>query len=132
MWFDQGDRGRPSTEETFIPRLKGRGDEELVGQVAQGDERALSELYDRYSRPVYATGVRLLGDAHLAEELVQDAFTNVWQGLHPSTRRRRVSRLGYTESPATGQWIWPAGDRPDLDPPGRTRCDRSPAAQSPR
>jgi RNA polymerase sigma-70 factor, ECF subfamily len=60
--------------------MKGVGDEELVGQVAQGDERALSELYDRYSRPVYATGVRLLGDAHLAEELVQDAFTNVWQG----------------------------------------------------
>src|SRR5918998_6847988 len=55
------------------------GDEELVGQVAQGYERALSELYDRYSRPVYATGVRLLGDAHLAEELVQDAFTKVWQ-----------------------------------------------------
>jgi RNA polymerase sigma-70 factor, ECF subfamily len=59
--------------------VKGMGDEELVGQVAQGDERALSELYDRYSRPVYATGVRLLGDAHLAEELVQDAFTSVWQ-----------------------------------------------------
>jgi RNA polymerase sigma-70 factor (ECF subfamily) len=55
------------------------GDEELMRQVAQGDERALSELYDRYSRPVYATGARLLGDAHLAEELVQDAFTNVWQ-----------------------------------------------------
>jgi RNA polymerase sigma-70 factor (ECF subfamily) len=60
--------------------VKGMGDEELVGQVAQGDERALSELYDRYSRPVYATGVRLLGDAHLAEELVQDAFTSVWRG----------------------------------------------------
>jgi RNA polymerase sigma-70 factor (ECF subfamily) len=55
-------------------------DEELVRQVAQGNDRALSELYDRYSRPVYATGVRLLGDTHLAEELVQDAFTNVWQG----------------------------------------------------
>jgi RNA polymerase sigma-70 factor (ECF subfamily) len=55
------------------------GDEELIRQVAQGDERALSELYDRYARPVYAAGVRLLGDAHLAEELVQDAFTNVWR-----------------------------------------------------
>src|ERR671913_1195335 len=55
------------------------GDEELVGWVTQGDDRALSELYDRYSRPVYATGIRLLGDAHLAEELVQDAFTNVWR-----------------------------------------------------
>jgi len=55
------------------------GDEELVRLVAQGDERALSELYDRYSRPVYATAIRSLGDAHLAEELVQDAFTSVWQ-----------------------------------------------------
>jgi RNA polymerase sigma-70 factor, ECF subfamily len=55
------------------------GDEELVSRVAEGDERALSELYDRYSRPVYATGIRLLRDAHLAEELVQDAFTKVWQ-----------------------------------------------------
>jgi RNA polymerase sigma-70 factor, ECF subfamily len=59
--------------------MKGVGDEELVGWVAQGDEQALSELYDRYSRPVYATGIRLLRDVHLAEELVQDAFTRVWQ-----------------------------------------------------
>ena len=56
------------------------GDESLVRRVAEGDERALAELYDRYSRPVYATGVKLLGDVHLAEELVQDAFTNVWRG----------------------------------------------------
>ena len=60
--------------------VEGIGDEELVRQVAQGYEWALSELYDRYSRPVFATGIRSLGDAQLAEELVQDAFTNVWQG----------------------------------------------------
>ena len=63
-------------------------DEELMHRVAQGDERALSELYDRYSRPVYATGVRSLGDAHLAEELVQDAFTRVWQGAASFDPRR--------------------------------------------
>jgi len=55
-------------------------DEALVRRVAHGDEWALSELYDRYSRAVYATGMRLLRDASLAEELVQDAFTNVWRG----------------------------------------------------
>ncbi len=60
--------------------MKGMGDEELVGRVAQGDDRALSELYDRYARQVYVTGIRLLKDSHLAEELVQDAFTNVWRG----------------------------------------------------
>jgi RNA polymerase sigma-70 factor (ECF subfamily) len=60
--------------------MKDMGDEALVRRVAGGDERALSELYDRYSRPVYATGVRILGDASLAEELVQDTFTSVWRG----------------------------------------------------
>ena len=59
--------------------MKDTGDEALVRRVAGGDERAFLELYDRYSRPVYATGVRLLGDAFLAEELVQDAFTSVWR-----------------------------------------------------
>jgi RNA polymerase sigma-70 factor (ECF subfamily) len=80
MRLHKVDRSTPGTRETFRPIVKGMGDEELVGQVAQGDERALSELYDRYARPVYATGVRLLRDSHLAEDLVQDAFTNVWRG----------------------------------------------------
>ncbi len=54
-------------------------DEKLVDRVSMGDDQALSELYNRYSRPVYTMGVRLLGDTHLAEELVQDAFTSVWR-----------------------------------------------------
>ena len=29
---------------------------------------------------MYATGVRLLADTSLAEDLVQEAFTNVWRG----------------------------------------------------
>ncbi len=70
----------PGWGKTFGSKVKGAGDKDLVRRVAAGDERALSELYDRYLRPVYATGVRLLGDASLAEELVQDAFTSVWRG----------------------------------------------------
>lgn len=66
--------------ETFVSEVKDMGDEKLVGRVAKGDDRALSVLYDRYSRQVYVTGIRLLKDSHLAEELVQDAFTNVWRG----------------------------------------------------
>jgi len=88
MQLHKVDQSAPGTRETFKPIVKGTGDEELVRWVAGGDERALSELYDRYSRPVYATGVRLLGDAHLAEELVQDAFTNVWQGAASFDPRR--------------------------------------------
>ena len=55
-------------------------DEVLVRRVAQsGDERALSELYDRYSGLVYGAGMRYLGDRTLAEDLVQDVFTAVWR-----------------------------------------------------
>jgi RNA polymerase sigma-70 factor, ECF subfamily len=56
-------------------------DEALVRRVAQsGDERALSELYDRYAGLIYGAGVRYLGDRALAEDLVQDVFTAVWRG----------------------------------------------------
>jgi RNA polymerase sigma-70 factor (ECF subfamily) len=56
-------------------------DEVLVRRVAQsGDERALSELYDRYAGLVYGVGMRYLGDRSLAEDLVQEVFTAVWRG----------------------------------------------------
>jgi RNA polymerase sigma-70 factor (ECF subfamily) len=63
-------------------------DEVLVRRLAQsGDERALSELYDRYADLIYGAGVRYLGDRALAEDLVQDVFTAVWRsaaGFDPS------------------------------------------------
>ena len=63
-------------------------DEVLVGRVARsGDERAMSELYDRYAGLIYGAGVRYLGDRTLAEDLVQDVFTLVWRnasGFDPS------------------------------------------------
>jgi len=56
-------------------------DEVLVRKVARsGDERALSELYDRHAGLTYGVGVRYLRDRTLAEDLVQDVFTSVWRG----------------------------------------------------
>jgi RNA polymerase sigma-70 factor, ECF subfamily len=86
----------PGWENVSGSKIKDMGDEALVSRVAGGDETALSELYDRYSRPVYATGVRLLGDPSLAEELVQDAFTNVWRGAKSfESERARFSTWLY-------------------------------------
>jgi RNA polymerase sigma-70 factor (ECF subfamily) len=60
--------------------LKGATDEVLISRVAgSGDERALSELYDRYGGLVYGAGMRYLGDRTLAEDLVQDVFVSVWR-----------------------------------------------------
>ena len=55
-------------------------DESLMSRVAgSDDERALSELYDRYGGLIYGAGIRYLGDRTLAEDLVQDVFVSVWR-----------------------------------------------------
>jgi RNA polymerase sigma-70 factor (ECF subfamily) len=52
----------------------------LLAQVAGGDPgAALKELYRRYEARVYGLGLRLLSDQGLAEELVQETFTRLWQ-----------------------------------------------------
>lgn len=56
-------------------------DEVLLRRVAEsGDERAFSELYDRYSGLVYGAGMRYLRDRAAAEDLVQEVFLSVWRG----------------------------------------------------
>ena len=60
--------------------LKDVTDEVLISRVAgSGDERALSELYDRYGGLIYDAGMRYIGDRTLAEDLVQDVFVSVWR-----------------------------------------------------
>ena len=54
-------------------------DRETLARVASGDERALAELYDRLSRPLYSLAVRMLGDATEAQDALQDAFLQIWR-----------------------------------------------------
>jgi RNA polymerase sigma-70 factor, ECF subfamily len=54
-------------------------DEALLSLILSRDEHALSSLYDRYSRRLYQIALRITGDAHCAEEIIQDAFQSVWQ-----------------------------------------------------
>ncbi|WP_405064501.1 sigma-70 family RNA polymerase sigma factor [Kribbella sp. NBC_01505] len=52
-----------------------------VGERFQsGDESVLTELYRRYSGPMFATALSLLGDRELAADAVQRAFLQAWQG----------------------------------------------------
>jgi RNA polymerase sigma-70 factor (ECF subfamily) len=53
-------------------------DEELMAAVVQRDPRALEALYDRYGAVVYSLARRILGDAHRAEDVVQDIFLRLW------------------------------------------------------
>lgn len=55
-------------------------DEALLEAVAEADEKALGELYDRFGRVAYGLALKILRDPALAEDAVQEAFLQVWRG----------------------------------------------------
>ena len=54
-------------------------DANLLSRVTTGDRSAFSELYDRFSRPLYATALRILHDPSEAQDVVHDAFITLWE-----------------------------------------------------
>jgi RNA polymerase sigma-70 factor (ECF subfamily) len=63
----------------------------LLAKVADGDEAALAALYQRYGGPCFSLARRILDDAHLAEDVVQQVFTALWKGSGYDSRRGAVS-----------------------------------------
>lgn len=53
---------------------------ELARRFAEGDERALAEIYGRWSSLVYSLAMRSLGDVSDAEDATQRVFVKAWQG----------------------------------------------------
>ena len=53
-------------------------DADLVAAVVTGDDAALAELYDRHADAVFRVAFRLLGDRHLAEEVLQETYLALW------------------------------------------------------
>ena len=56
-----------------------RDDHDLLAACAEGDEQALGSLYDRFGTVAYRLALRVLRDAALAEDAVQEAFLAVWR-----------------------------------------------------
>jgi RNA polymerase sigma-70 factor (ECF subfamily) len=52
---------------------------DLLGQVAAGDQVAFAELYDQCSGRVFGLVRRLLKDSAQSEEVTQEIFLEVWQ-----------------------------------------------------
>lgn len=54
-------------------------DVELVGRLSAGDATALDVIYERYSRQAFSLAKRILTDANLAEDAVQEVFLALWR-----------------------------------------------------
>ncbi len=63
-------------------------DAAIVARAAAGDERALAALYDRHAGLAYRLALAIVGDSSDAEEVVADAFAQVWRsaGTFDATR----------------------------------------------
>jgi RNA polymerase sigma-70 factor (ECF subfamily) len=63
---------------TTRPASGRASDASLVGEVIQGSERALADLYDRHGNAVYAAAMRVSRDSWVAAEVTQETFLALW------------------------------------------------------
>ena len=71
------------------------GDQQLLHQIAGGDEGALAELYQRYGKPLYNYLLRLVHEPTVAEDLLQEVLVAVWRGAHRFQGRAKVATWLY-------------------------------------
>lgn len=66
----------------------GARDEDLLLRVRAGDDLAFRELFARYAAVAHALAFRLVRQAQVAEEIVQEAFLAVWRNPDRYDRTR--------------------------------------------
>ena len=63
----------------------------VLRKAQRGDERAFSIIVRTYEQPVYNYVLRLTGDRTLSEDLTQEVFLRVFQGLPSFSLRSRFT-----------------------------------------
>ena len=66
-------------------------DHGVLRKAQRGDERAFNLIVRAYEQPVYNYVLRLVGDRSLAEDLTQEVFLRVYQGLPGFSDRSRFT-----------------------------------------
>lgn len=68
---------RPVMSASEVPDF--HEDIELLARIARGDTEAFAQLYDRHSTLLFSLAVRIMRDEHEAEDVLQEAFANIWE-----------------------------------------------------
>jgi RNA polymerase sigma-70 factor (ECF subfamily) len=85
--------GTLALKSTTKPQALGSSvsDESLIAQVAAGNQSAMRTLYNRHHVRVFRFVTRLVGDATAAEDIVSEAFIDVWRQAGRFEGRSSVS-----------------------------------------
>jgi len=77
-------------------QLRAMDDAAVVTSFLGGEERAFSELVERYQARLLNFIYRTVGDRERAEDLVQEVFIRVYRHLHRFDRSKKFSTWAYT------------------------------------
>lgn len=72
-------RARMPAEKGQTDRSNSKEDASLLRRMAEGDERALGEVFDRHSGQVYGLCLRVLRVQADAEDVMQEIFLELWR-----------------------------------------------------
>ena len=75
-------------ESANVPVNEEISDQTLVDRVASGDQEAFATLYDRLSSQAYSLALYVVKDPGVAQDVVQEAFVNIWKMAGSYSRDR--------------------------------------------
>ena len=88
--------------------------DDLLAAVANGDAGAFADLYAQISPAAFGLAIRVIGDRHLAEEVLQEVFLHIW---------RNASTFDADRGAAKG-WILMLTHRRSVDRVRAVQCAR--------
>lgn len=83
------DMTKPAAQTEAVQNQKLRAQaEQLIAQIAAGEQEALAQFYDQTNRLAFGLILRILGDRSSAEEVLLDVYTQVWRQAGNYKRER--------------------------------------------
>jgi RNA polymerase sigma-70 factor (ECF subfamily) len=82
------DKALGSPQDSIELRTRDQDWAALIKRVADGDQSALTTLYDTASRLVFGLILRIVNDRSTAEEVLLDVFTQVWRQAATYDKKR--------------------------------------------
>jgi RNA polymerase sigma-70 factor (ECF subfamily) len=91
----------------------------LLQRVRQGDQAAMGEVFDRYSRAVYSVALRILKDTGHAEDVMQEIFFQIWRNSDSFVQGRG----------SLGAWLVVVARNRSIDLLRRRKCNLASEAE---